>query len=56
MKYPMSHKIKIPKPWVSAAATDVGATIRAEEKRLAKLKELSEKFPTVVQIKRGINK
>ncbi len=39
--------------YVPASKTDVGATIRREIKRLAKLKELTEKFPPkVTQIKR----
>ena len=32
--------------YVPASKTDVGATIRREIKRLAKLKELTEKYPS----------
>ncbi len=39
--------------YVPAAATDVGATIRRELKRLAKLKELQEHFTKVTPIRKG---
>jgi hypothetical protein len=35
MKYPMAHRIKIPKPYVPREATDIRKTIAAERKRLA---------------------
>lgn len=50
MKFPLDHKIKRPFVWVPAAATDVGATIRAEQKRL---KALADARPqNVRQLKR----
>ncbi len=53
MKPPMDHKIKRPRgAWVSAAATDVGATIRREKKRLAKLAELQAHFTKVTPIRK----
>lgn len=42
--------------YVPAAATDVGATIRREQKRLAKLRELQAKFPKITNIKREASK
>ena len=34
MKYPMAHRIKIPKAYVRSEATDISKTIAAEYKRL----------------------
>lgn len=34
MKYPMSHRISIPKPYIRSEATDIRETFKAEVKRL----------------------
>jgi len=34
-RYPMANKVKIPRPYVPAVATDIRKTIKAEKRRLA---------------------
>ena len=34
MKYPMSHRISIPKPYIRSEATDISKTIATEIRRL----------------------
>lgn len=34
MKYPMAHRIQIPRPYIRSEATNIGKTIAAEKKRL----------------------
>lgn len=51
MKYPMAHKIIIPKPYISREATDVAKTIAKERKRLAALEVAKPMRAKVVSIK-----
>lgn len=44
MKYPLAHKVIVPKAYVPAVATDIAKTIRAERKRIAE-RDAAKLFP-----------